>query len=248
MKLEYHRPDSLQEALELLQRAVPLGGGTVLTANRRAVEGVIDLARLGLDRIEADGQQIVIGAAARLQALVEAELPEQLVRTCRMEAGWNLRNRATIAGTIVSAGGRSPLLTTMLAIGAELTLEPGAESIDLEIYLDDRPAGRLITSLRMSRPTRLAYDQVARSPADRPQVCLAAAANGDALRVALGGFGRRPLLVGSELPRDAQAAERAAESAAAAYAEADDAWASGEYRAAAAGALARRVVKQVVEA
>ncbi len=244
--LEYHRPASLEQALELLQRAAPLGGGTVLTPNRRGLQGVIDLALLGLDRIERREGQIELGAATRLQRLLEAELPAELQRVCRLEAGWNLRNQATVAGSIVSADGRSPLATMLLALQAQLHLEPGSETAALDAYLEDRPPDRLITVLRLAVPDQLIYDQVARAPADRPQVCVAAAELDGKLRVALGGFGQRPLLIAAEWSVEESAVERSAEAAAEAYADADDAWASGEYRAAAAAALARRAVAQVV--
>lgn len=243
--LEYHRPASIEQALELLQRGAPLGGGSVLTPNRRGLEAVIDLSLLGLDRIERRDGRIELGAATTLQQLLEANLPDELKRICRLEAGWNLRNQATIAGSIVSADGRSPLAAALLALAAVLVLEPGGEQVDLDAYLNDRSPGRLITSVGLSEPVALAYDQVARAPADRPLVCICAAELDGKLRAALGGFGQRPLLIEADGEIDELAPERAADAAAEAYAEADDAWASGEYRAAAAAALARRVVKQV---
>jgi len=47
-ELEYHRPKSLQQALELLSRARPLGGGTALTPRRAELDSVMDLQDLGL--------------------------------------------------------------------------------------------------------------------------------------------------------------------------------------------------------
>lgn len=248
MTLEYHRPDSLEEALQLLQQARPLGGGSVLTPNRRGLQAVIDLTRLGLDRIQVGQQQIEIGAAARLQSVLGVELPEALREAVRLQAGWNLRNQATLAGAVVASDGRSPLVAVLLAMGASLHLEPGSQTVELDAYLDQRPPDRLITMIRLPAVEQLAYEQVARSPADRPQVCVAAALDGGALRVALGGFGGRPLLIGEGWEPDGGAPGRAAEAAAQAYADADDVWASGEYRAAAARALARRVVAQVADA
>lgn len=241
MKLEYLRPDSVEEAVGLLQDGVPLGGGTELTPRRRELRAVIDLSRLGLDRITL-GDPIELGAAATLQAMVEADLPAALIQACRLEAGWNMRNMASLAGTLVSADGRSPLATALLAMGCELSLEPGAGSMTLDDYLDARPSDRLITGLRLALPGGLHYEQVARTPADRPQVCVAAALTAGALRVALGGYGDRPLLIAAELAAEAGSADAAAEAAQTAYANADDPWASGEYRAAAATVLARRVV------
>lgn len=238
----------MEEALRLLDAGVPLGGGTELTPRRSGVEAVIDLTRLSLDRVVIGKQQFEIGATSKLQALVEADLPPELVSVCRLEAGWNLRNQATVGGTVVACDGRSPLVTTFLAMGAQLELEPGGESVELDHYLNARPKHRLITGLRLPRPTRLRYEQVARAPADRPQVCLAVAEVAGAVRVALGGFGPRPKLIAAILPLESGSAELAAEAARQACEQAGDEWASAEYRAAAAAALARRSVLEVLNA
>jgi CO/xanthine dehydrogenase FAD-binding subunit len=94
----------------------------------------------------------------------------------------------------------------------------------------------------------LAYEQVGRSPADLPQVCAAAAFFGAAeqFRVAIGGYGRRPLLVQDSGDASPEAIERAARSAEEAYSTAGDAWASPDFRSAVAGTLVRRVVRQVM--
>lgn len=237
MSLEYHRPQTIDEAVQLLDQGVPLAGGTVVTAARGELQAVIDLQDLGLDALEVAEAGYVFGATLTLQAMVEAadRLPQALVQACRLEAGWNIRNRASVAGTVVSADGRSPLVTLLLALGAEVELALADERIPLAQFLEDDRRGGLITAIHTGRPERLLYEQVARAPFDRPQVCVAAARS-DHTRVALGGFGRHPLLLeGDDLVTAAQAA----------YAEADDAWASGEFRGEVAGVLTARLLDQI---
>ena len=57
MILEYHRPDTLEEALDLLQRptpfTVPLGGGSVLSHKTELPLDVVDLQNLGLDMVSS---------------------------------------------------------------------------------------------------------------------------------------------------------------------------------------------------
>ena len=251
--LEYYRPKTLAEALTLLQRGVPLAGGTALTPNRRGLGAVVDLQDLDLDSFEVSESGFRFGAALPLQALVTAadRLPPALVQACRLEAGWNIRNQASLGGTLFSGDGRSPLLTTLLAMGAELEWAQGDSRMALAELLSLR-AGRspigLITAVHARRPDRLAYEQVARSPADLPQICAAAAFFGksDELVVALGGYGQHPLLVhhaSGEPPRRLETAVQAAQQA---YSKAGDAWASAEFRAAVAGTLVGRVVREVV--
>ena len=55
MIIEYYRPQSLEEALELLARpgltTVPLGGGTVVNQPSPEPVAVVDLQALGLNMI-----------------------------------------------------------------------------------------------------------------------------------------------------------------------------------------------------
>jgi len=246
--IKYHRPQTLDEALELLEHGVPLAGGTRLTPSLRGVGALVDLQDLDLDQIEATTSTLEFGGTATLQGLVDngSRLPDAMVRAARLEAGWNIRNKATVAGTIVTGDGRSPLLTVLLALGTDLELAPGGDRISLGGALDrgaDRTGGKLITAIHAANLGRLEYAQVARSPADRPQICVAVAVDQSEklVRIALGGHGAHPVL----LPNDGglQAAE-AAHLAQTMYADAGDQWASAEYRSSAAATLVARLVKQ----
>ena len=245
--MEYHRARSLDEAISLLKEGVPLAGGTSLIPRRRGLTSVVDLHDAGLGGLEATGAGLVAGSCVTLQSLAElgGSIPPALAHACLLEAGWNLRNVATLGGTLMAADGRSPLVTCLLALGAEVVLEPGGESLELDALLDRRESqriDRLITQVAIP-VSRLAFEQVARSPADRPIVCVAVAqvtVQGDRsqLRVALGGFGARPLLV----PR-ADSVDGWGRQAAEQYAGAGDTWASADYRSDVAGVLVRRLVE-----
>jgi len=247
--LEYHRPKTLDEALALLTEGVPLAGGTRLTARLRGIVGLIDLQDLGLDRIGSSDAAMVFGGTATLQGLVEnaSQFPEDLAKAARLEAGWNIRNMATVAGTIVTGDGRSPLLTVLLALNTELQFAPGDERVPLDKVLgrgDDRTRGKLITAIHAAIPDRLRYAQVARSPADRPIVGVAVGVGPEraAVRIALGGYGAHPQLMSWDETPDAQ---EAADQARAMLADAGDQWASAEYRAAAGATLVTRLLKEL---
>lgn len=247
--LEYHRPKSIDEALTLIQRGQPLAGGTELVPRRLRLTSVVDLQDLGLDEIQETPDGLSIGATVRLQRLVEAggHIPAALAEACRQEAALNLRNMATLAGTVVAADGRSPVAAVLLALDAQARLQPGDETISIDSLLDRRAEwlkGRLIVALTLPTADYAAYEQVARAPMDRPLVCASVARlrGRPEFRVTLGGFGLRPLALIAERP-DPRAA---AEAAALAYAEAGDAWASAEYRSAVAGILVRRLMENGV--
>ena len=114
----YHRPRTLDEALTLLTRpnTLPLGGGTLLSHPTTDSVEVIDLQALGLNSIKKNGNNLEIGATATLQQLMENEnCPDALKQAIKLEAPLNIRNTATVAGTIVASDGRSTFATCLLA-------------------------------------------------------------------------------------------------------------------------------------
>jgi probable selenate reductase FAD-binding subunit len=255
---EYHRPKTLAEALELLDHGVPLAGGTELIPRRDEVQAVIDLQDLGLDTIKSQDDIITIGAAVKLQAMVEnrESVPSALGEAGRLEASLNLRNMATLGGTIMSADGRSPVVTVLLALDAMAILEPGSKTLSLDELLDQRNQDDfhgLITEIRLKQPEFLGYEQVSRAPADRPLVCVAMARlpSEEAEKrygVAVGGVGSSPIRIkeaeaslseGEDINTAVDATRRI-------YASASDEWASGEYRAHTAGVLVGRLAMEMI--
>jgi CO/xanthine dehydrogenase FAD-binding subunit len=247
MIVEYHRPDTIQAALHLLKRiapvTVPLGGGTVLNKPSPDPVAVVDLQALGLNRFEQKGDTLKIGATVTLQQMLEIEvLLPALKAAIRHEATYNTRQIATIAGTLVAAGGRSPFTTVMLALGVQLVFLPGGEVADLGDVLPLREQnlkGRLISQVNLHINLKLTYEYVARTPMDLPIVCVGVAQwPSGRTRVALGGYGGTPLLA-MDGP-DPTGAEIAARDA---FREARDQWASADYRSDIAGILTKRCLQ-----
>ncbi len=246
----YHRPHTLDEALTLLSRpnTVPLGGGTLLSHPTADSVSAVDLQALDLNRIHKKGNNLEIGATVTLQQLLESEhCPAALKSALKLEAPLNVRNAATVAGTLVACDGRSPFVTALLAMDAkmeEAALEGGraqklnsniGEFLPLRMHL-------LITSIIIPLHAKFAFEYVARTPADKPIVCAALAqwTNGRA-RLAVGGWGKSPSLAmdGTE----AEGLETAAKNA---CHEATDEWASAEYRMDVAATLAKRCLEKAL--
>lgn len=249
MIIEYHRPKSMAEALELLARTdvvvKPLGGGSALTRPTPEQFAAIDLQSLGLNTIHDRGNFLDLGAMLTLGALLQTPgMQPALDRAIHHEATYNLRQVATIAGTLVASEGRSPFTTVLLAADARLKLHPGDEEIDLGDLLPVRSTrliGRLITQVTIPLNARLAYKYAARTPADFPLVCAAVAQwPSGRTRVALGGHGSAPSLV-----FDGTESEGAVIAAGEAYSTAGDQWASAEYRKMVAGRLVERCLQEV---
>lgn len=251
MILEYHRPNTLEETLALLSRAqpvtVPIGGGSALNRSMPEPRAVVDLQDLPLNSIQTRGNHLEIGATATLQSILNTPgLPAALYQAIEHEANHNLRQVATLAGTLIAASGRSPLTTSLLALDANLVSinSAGEDTLGLGDFLPVREEylpGRLITGIWLAANARLAYASVARSPADQPVVCAAVAQwPGKRTRLALGGYGRAPILAldGPEPGGIDEAAQDA-------YSQAGDVWASAAYRSEIAGILARRCLAEL---
>jgi CO/xanthine dehydrogenase FAD-binding subunit len=203
MIVEYHRPETLQSALELLSRknprTVPLGGGTHLSHYQGEPLAVVDLRKLDLGRIERVGDTLRIGSAGTLRDLeVSGEVPEMLKACVRLETNYNLRQSATAAGTLVTGYGKSAFISALLALDAQVILQPGDQKEAVGGWLEHRFARNesiLIIGVEVPCDVRLKYEFVGRSPLDLAIVSVAVGEwSGGRRRVVIGGFGLYPVL------------------------------------------------------
>jgi len=251
MHLEYHRPRTIEEALQLLGRAqprtLPLGGGAFLNATTRPATlpqedvAVVDLQALGLDAIVPRGNFVALGAMVRLQELLDADVPPGLKAAALQETTYTRRLTQTVAGTLVAADGISPFAAAMMALDARLTLQPDDQTLPLgELYPFrwEHLQGKLITQVTVPANVRLAVEAVAPSALSRPLVVAAVAQwPSGRTRIVLGGWGDAP-----HLAMDGPEATGAEEAARNAAYEAGDHRASAEYRREVAAVLTRRAL------
>lgn len=203
MIIEYHRPETLEQAKKLLNRTtpmtIPLGGGTMVSRPSQDPVAVVDLQALGLDKIVKDESIIKIGSMVRLQTLVEAsELPEGLSQCSLRETNINIRRAATIGGLLMTSGGNSPLLGCFLSLDAKIYWEHGNKFTYLADWIEkkrEKKPGKFITGIEFTLPDTILYEDIARSPEDRPIVyVLASTWNTGETRVVVGGTGKFPII------------------------------------------------------
>jgi CO/xanthine dehydrogenase FAD-binding subunit len=252
MIIEYIRPHTIREALILLAReqpmTYPLGGGTFLNRGQEEKIAVVDLQALRLKTLSQKGNLLQVGAMVTLQELSDFEaIPEDLRTTINHEATYNLRQMATIAGTLVTASGRSPFATTLLALDTSLEVhELGLTPRQLRLgdwfpLRDKSKPTRLVTRISFPINVHVAYEYIARTPADQPIICAGLAQwPSGRTRLVLGGWGESPILA-LDGP-DSTGIEQAAKNA---YSHSDDEWASAEYRQQMAMVLARRALQRL---
>ncbi len=188
---EYHRPSDLDEAVRLLQRptiaTVALAGGVcVVGEGSRAIEAVVDLGGLGLDFLAEAGDTVRLGATLTLQTVIDRGagwFAGALAEAASRMAGLHIRNAATLGGVLAGGDVNSPLSVVLAAVGARVETYDG-KSRSLTPWIELAPRimggalrGSLITAVVVtcSPEIGVGYAQVARTPADRPIVCAAAA-------------------------------------------------------------------------
>ena len=254
MIIEYHRPKTIEETISLLSREDPctvvLGGGLYLNEKVKTPIAVADIQSLGLDTIETKGKKHILGAGVKLQQMIDVDqLPPALISSIKHQETYNRRQVATLAGTVITADGRSPIPAVLLALDAELEMignNNQSEMIHLGDFLplrEKKLEGKLVIKIIIPSNTKTAYHYAARSPADRPIIAAAVSQwPSGRTRVVLAGYGDQPVMV-LDGP-DAGGAEIAARDA---YSQAGDQWASAEYRADTAAVLVRRSLNQIAE-
>ena len=253
---EYKKAESLEEAWQLNQKKQNrvLGGMIWLKMENINVGTAIDLSGLGLDTIEETEEGFAIGAMVTLRQL---ELHEGLAaytegavrESVRHIVGVQLRNLATVGGSLYSRFGFSDVLTIFLALNASVELYKGG-IVPLRDYAE-RPYDRdiLVRLIVKKEKAEFFYQSVRNSQTDIPVLTCAAARleTGD-YRIVIGA---RPLrAVRFELPAEPalaaeQLAAQFAENVKAQVITGSNMRGSAEYRRHLAGVLTKRAVLEL---
>nr|XP_061811790.1 6-hydroxypseudooxynicotine dehydrogenase complex subunit alpha-like [Nerophis lumbriciformis] len=167
---EYHRPDTLAEALALLAEhgdaAKPLAGGQSLVpamSFRLAQPGtLIDLNRLdelsGIEPTAAGG--LKIGAMTRHSAAEHSGLIAERAPLLHQVMPWiahpQIRNRGTVGGSLAHADPAAELPAVMLALGARFHLQSqigqrvvAAEDFYTSLFETAMEPGELLTAIEL---------------------------------------------------------------------------------------------------
>ncbi|MDX2160104.1 MAG: FAD binding domain-containing protein [bacterium] len=132
----YYAVSRISEALELLaqyrERARVIAGGTDLLIElerhqRPGVDVLIDITRIpGLNAISTYGDEIEIGPLVTHNQIVASDVIVRhalpLAQACWEVGAPQIRNRATLAGNIITASPANDTITPLMALDAHVTL------------------------------------------------------------------------------------------------------------------------------
>ena len=246
---EYKRAESLEEAWQLNQKKANrvLGGMIWLKMENINVGTAIDLSGLGLDKIEETAEGFSIGAMVPLRQIelhegLNAYTDGAVRESVRQIVGVQLRNLATVGGSIYSRFGFSDVLTMFLALNASVELYKGG-IVPLSEYAQ-RPYDRdiLVRVIVPKEQAAFCYQSVRNSQTDIPVLtCAAARLQDGSYRFAVGA---RPLkAVLYEEP--AAPAQQLAETIQQQVVTGSNMRGSAEYRRHLAGVLTKRAVLEL---
>jgi carbon-monoxide dehydrogenase medium subunit len=247
----YHRPRSLQEALDLLaslgEEGKVLAGGQslvpLMSMRLAAPPHLVDLNHVpGLDTVDVDEDAVRIGALARHSRVEHDEAAYDAVpllrRALRLVAHPTIRNRGTTVGSLVHADPAAEMPAVLVLLDGSVTVQTtdGTREVDAAAFFTGpmesavRP-GELAVAATFRRPptgSGTAFLEVSRRHGDYAMCGVGAVVtpHGGA-RVALVGVGPGPVLVEAEEPDDT---DRLRERVDAAIEPDDDIHASADYR------------------
>ena len=201
---DYHRPSSVDEAIELLSDDAKLlaGGHSLLPAMKLRLSSpgaLIDIGRIAeLNYIREDGGTIAIGATTTHHQIESSDLvsanASALAQAASVIGDPQVRNKGTIGGSLAHADPAADYPAAILALGAEIVVRgpDGARSIPadeffIDLFLTALAPDEIITEVRVPAADKSAYIKFPHPASRFAVVGCAAASAGDAVKVAFTG-------------------------------------------------------------
>ena len=191
--LNYMKPSTREEAYELISHGgTVLGGGAWMKLMPKTVDSVVDISGLGLEGIRQAHGVIRMGSMTTLRVmetdpLLTDYLDGMVSKAAGQIMGVQVRNLATLGGTVAGRLGFSDLLTPLLAADARLVFYKHGE-ISLETYLADpfKDKDLLLEVVLDQKDGRGTYKSLKKTSLDFSVVGIAAVYRDKAIRLSVG--------------------------------------------------------------
>lgn len=202
---KYVRAKSLEEAYELNQsrRNRIVGGMLWMKMGSYDVNTAIDLCDLGLNTIEETGDAFEIGAMATLRDLemhpaLNAYTHNAVRNAVKDIVGVQLRNMATVGGSLWSRFGFSDVFSVFLAMDAWVELYKGGV-VPLEQFAQMKPDSDILVRLIVKKtPGRFVYTAMRNQRTDFPVLTCAVSKLDGQYRAVIGARPARAMIVRDE--------------------------------------------------
>ena len=140
---EYYRASSLEDAYQKLQASPKnaiVAGGLWMKKMGQSYDSLIDLSKLGLDKISDASDEVIVGSMVSQRDFEDSKIISFLFAgapafAVREVMGVNFRNLATIGGSIMGRYPFSDVITGLLPYDVTLEFYP-AQKMSLEEYLN----------------------------------------------------------------------------------------------------------------
>jgi len=178
--------ESIEQAYELNKnkRNVIIGGMLWLKMGRKKIGTAIDLSALGLNYIEEDEESFKIGCMCTLRDIethhgLKKSFNNVLSKAVESIVGVQMRNLATIGGSIYSRFGFSDILTALMALNTYVELYKGG-IVSIEKYADMPLDNDILLRIIIKKDERkVTYSSFRNSATDFPVLTCAVANNGN---------------------------------------------------------------------
>jgi len=140
---EYVIPATVEEAWQeySVGKALLISGGLAVGLREdSSTEKIVDLRGCSLHSVDAEDEYLAVGATVTLNQLLETEISKRVAGGLLREVLWctgsyQIRNMATLAGSVGQWYGWSDIIPALLALGAKLRIYNGEYSvIDLPTF------------------------------------------------------------------------------------------------------------------
>jgi putative selenate reductase FAD-binding subunit len=153
---EFFKPQTVAEAVKLKDKfkdsTVFMAGGTDVNCrdSKYEIEKAIGIEQLNLNTISKTQSELSIDAGVTIQELIDSpKIPDQLTIAAGHFVNRNIRNIATIGGSIASNNSTSNLIPILIALDAELKIGGSATPVSVHEYVT-REMTRLIEGILIS--------------------------------------------------------------------------------------------------
>lgn len=191
----YLRPKSIEEAYNELNSEgnnVVLGGGAYLRLGNRKIDKAIDLYGLNLNYIMEYDDFIEIGAMTTLREVETSEILKNnfdgiVNKAASVIMGVQLRNVATVGGTVGGRYGFSDFLTALLSLDTTVELFKKGE-VSLEEFLSSSQTSRdIITKIKINKSiTKASFKDLRNTATDFSILNVAVSKNVDNFKIVVG--------------------------------------------------------------